>query len=182
MHDSPKPNRILDVRGEQDPFSSPLPVPQLKYRWKSKLFSFGPKGSQRRWQRNASFPIHDRSDSNEEFGDHEERTISQLSKWKSERLQSRLVNTLGTFIKRDVDPSDDFIERNTQRFSSDPKYAGRTKAVQSALIVIDELIHCTVAKCVASENGQWEENHDDDPDSERPGTARIRRDEVIADP
>jgi hypothetical protein len=176
----PNPIRILDVRGEQDHFGSELPIPTLKHRWRSKLFSFGSRGAHRRWQRNACFPTLDNSESNEALGDNEERAISQLSKWQSERLQARLTNTLGSFLKRTGDPSDIFIEENIQRFSSDPEYVSRTRAVRSALTVIDELIHYTIAKCVASENRQWEENHDALPDSERPGTARIRRDEVIA--
>jgi hypothetical protein len=182
MLGSPKPTRILDVNGEQDSFNSPLPMPKMKHRWKSELFSFGPRGAQLRWQRNASFPASDKSEFNEELGDHEERAISQLSKWKSERLQCRLVNTLGIFVKQSADPSDVFIENNKQRFLSTPEYAGRSRAVQSALTVIDDLIHCVFAKCAANENGHWEEHHDAIPDSERPGTARIRRDEVIATP
>jgi hypothetical protein len=107
----------------------------------------------------------------------EDRLISNLSKWKKERLQARLASTLGSFIKREMHPSEAFVELHCERLACHPDLAGRAPAVRASLQVLDDAIEAALAHCVQGVAADWTAA-DMAENTARPCTARIRRDEV----
>ena len=152
----------------------------LPARWKSDLFSFQPsKKGARRWHRKANSPARQNHEDEAEPHLEEDQLISNLSKWKKERLQARLTITLGSFMKRELHPSEAFVESHCERLAQRPDFAGRGPAVRAALHAIDDAIEAAFARCLQPAAGVWTTAADAaDAAAGRPSTARIRRDEV----